>query len=162
MWPKRVEVWREDIVGDWQPALCGVDLLYLKSAAGRFDTLSIRADGTWGWPFAADRGLPPDLPDRLRPRWELSDDRVLSLWNPVAPMPEYGIPEWTREEAQHLVLAVTDHSLTLADSHQTIVFRRLNRQDHDRCKAAEYVRLVRAVRRVVKGSRGSEEGAAGE
>jgi hypothetical protein len=162
MWRNRVTDWRKDIVGDWQPEKCGVDLLYLEPAAGRFDAvLSLRADGTWGWPYSADRSVPPDLPARLRWPWELSDDRALSLWRPIPPMPEYGMPEWSREEKQWLVLAVADLSLALADSHHVIVLRRINSEEYNRRKADEYSRLVEAFGGMTKYPRlsgGPEDG----
>ena len=154
MWHNRVAVWRQDIVGDWQPELCGSDLLLLGPSAGRFDArLTIRADGTWGWPYPPDRTLPPELPARFRWPWELAEDRVLSLWAPVPPMPQYEAHEWSREEKQWLVLAVTHLSLALADSHFTIVFRRLNREEHLRRKADEYGRLLASVQAWVRGGR---------
>jgi hypothetical protein len=57
-------------------------------------------------------------------------------------MPAYGIEDWTREEKQYLVLAVTGLSLALADSHGTIVFRRVNHEAHARRQASEYLRLL--------------------
>ena len=142
MWRNRVDVWRNDIVGDWQPERRGVDLLYLEPTGQHEAQLSIRADGTWGWPHSDGADLPP----RLRWPWELSDDLVLSMWTPVAPMPEHDQPEWSREEKQWLVLAVTPVSLAIADSHQVVIFRRVNREEYDRRKAAEYSRLLEAVR----------------
>jgi hypothetical protein len=147
-----VAAWRENIVGHWQPELYGVDLLCLGPTAGRFDApLLIRPDGTWGQPGREETGIPPDLPARLRWPWELADDRVLSLWTPVPPMPEFHLPEWSRQEQQWLVLAVTGLSLALADSHQTVVFRRVDREDYDRRKAAEYGRVIETVRRAAGG-----------
>jgi hypothetical protein len=142
MWHNRVAEWRRELVDDWHPERAGVDLLYLESAVGRYGTpLTIRADGTWDWPVAGPI-REPQPPGPIRPTWELSDNRVLSLWTPVAPMPAYGIEDWTREEKQYLVLAVTGLSLALADSHGTIVFRRVNHEAHARRQASEYLRLL--------------------
>jgi hypothetical protein len=133
--------------------LCGLDLLHLEPAAGRFDAqLRILADGTWD--DGADRpALPADLPERIGWRWELADDRVLSLWGPVRPIPEYHQFEWTREEKQYLVLAVTDLSLALADSHTTVVYRRSDTDAYFRRKAAEYGLALGALKQLLPRSR---------
>jgi len=66
-------------------------------------------------------------------RWALSDDRVLSLWLPIAPMPEYDMPEWSREEVSFDVFSVTDGSLALSnrrfDREDVMVFRRVDREE---------------------------------
>lgn len=142
----QLAVWREDIIGEWQPERCGVDLLYLEPAAGHYDSrLSIRADGTWGWPNTGDTG-DIGLPAGMRWLWDLSADHVLSLWTPIAPMPEYDMPDWSREEKQWLVLSVTGLSLALADSHQVVLFRRVERESYDHRKAAEYARFLCEMR----------------
>src|SRR5262245_5028093 len=131
--------WREEIVGDWRSELAGVDLLYLGPSGGRFTlSLALRPDGTAGYDFTL-----PDPPARpaqpeppFPPRWELSDERVLSVWLPVPPMPAYGLPEWSREQVCYDVLAVTDVSLCLSsrrfDVEDVLVLRRVNRDEFDR------------------------------
>jgi len=86
-------------------------------------------------------------------RWELSGDRVLSVWLPVAPMPEHEMPDWSREQVCYDVLAVTDLSLALSDrrfdGEHVIVLRRGNPEEHNRRKAAEYGELLQAMKQQV-------------
>ncbi|OWK47158.1 hypothetical protein [Fimbriiglobus ruber] len=148
-----IEAWRADIVGVWQPELCGVDLLHLKPAAGQFDKpLTVRGDGTWAWPSPTNKS-PTDFPPPEWWSWGLADDRMLSLWTPVAPKPAYGLPDWSHEEKPWLVLAVADQCLALSEGHQTIVFRRVDRDEYDRRKAAEYRQMLGEVRQRIAGSR---------
>jgi hypothetical protein len=137
--------WQENIVGDWLEALSGVDLLYLQPVTGRAPlAICLRADGT-----AATRADPggehavPSWPDAPFPEtWTLSEDRVLTLLLPVPPMPEYEMPDWSRERMRFDVLAVTDLSLTLSDrrfdGEMVTVWRRVNPEEYFRRKAAAY------------------------
>jgi hypothetical protein len=112
-----LQQWREDIVGEWQQELSGVDLLYLQPVTIGRVTLTLGADGTSSSKSDRDAGRPrsprpePPFPET----WELSDDRVLTFVVPRAPMPEYEMPDWGRERHCFDVLAVTDLSLTLSD-----------------------------------------------
>jgi antitoxin ParD1/3/4 len=128
--------WRTDIVGEWREELTGSDLLDMEPVgSGYRHTLVLRGDGTADYTVAA-----PDSPPRptetmppFPPRWELSDDRVLSIWLPIAPMPEYDMPEWSREEVSFDVLSVTDWSLALSnrrfDREDVMVLRRVDREE---------------------------------
>jgi hypothetical protein len=133
--------WREDMVGDWLEELSGIDLLYLGPGTGRPPiTLSLRADGTTASKAsAAGEPAVPSQPEAPFPEtWELSEDRILSFVIPVAPMPEFGMPNWTRETMCYDVLAVTDVSLALGDRRfdgETVsVWRRANQEEHLRRK----------------------------
>jgi hypothetical protein len=146
--------WRADIVGDWRAALEGVDLLLLEPVADRSALrLVFRPDGTaeYGSPAPDPTEPVPPFP----PRWELSDDRVLSVWLPVAPMPAYGLPDWSREQVCYDVLAITDLSLAVSnrrfDGEQVVVLRRADAEEYTRRKAAEYGRLLGATRQRADG-----------
>jgi hypothetical protein len=137
--------WREDLVGAWRAELAGVDLLALKPVTGRFDMrLVLRQDGTADWNFTIPNppAIPPQPTPPFPPRWELSDDRILSIWIPIAPMPYCEMPDWSREELSYEVLSVTDMSLALSkggfDGEEVTVLRRVNYDEHIRRKAAEY------------------------
>lgn len=130
-----VAQWRSNIVGTLRSELAGVDLLYLEPSQGRFALeLVLLRDGTAGYEFTIPN--PPVMPREPDPpfsiTWELSDDRVLSVWLPIAPMPEYDMPDWSREEIPYDVLAVTDLSLTLSnrrfDGEDVIVLRRVGHE----------------------------------
>ena len=127
--------WREDIVGSWRSELAGVDLLYLEQSAGRFTLeLALLPDGTAGYKFTIRNS--PALPHEADPpfpiTWELSEDRVLSVWLPIPPLPEYEMPDWSREQVAYDVLAVNDMSLALSnrrfDGEDVIVLRRIERE----------------------------------
>jgi hypothetical protein len=133
--------WQADIVGEWQEELAGSDLLDMRPTVnGARHHLILRGDGTADYQFAPPNPLP--RPTETTPpfstRWELSDDRVLSLWLPIGPMPEYDMPEWSREEICFDVLSVTDWSLALSnrrfDREDVIVLRRVDREEHNRRK----------------------------
>jgi hypothetical protein len=146
-------------VGDWQCELAGVDLLYLQPAAGPFlKRLTLQADGTahltpTGAPVP---GAPPPPVPPFPTTWELSPDRVLSLLIPVPPMPEYEIPDWTKEALRYAVLAVTDLSLALSDrpfDGETIfVLRRINREEYDHRRAAEYGHALESLQKLAGGT----------
>jgi hypothetical protein len=154
--PKELlDQWRDDIVGDWRSELAGVDLIDLEPSAGRFTLdLAFRADGTAVYDLTIPN--PPAMPQEPSPpfaiTWELSDDRVLSVWLPIAPMPQYEMHEWSRDRVSYDVLAVTDQSLALSnrrfDREVVIVLRRVNRVEYDRRRAAEYGRALEALRRL--------------
>ncbi|HEV3084077.1 MAG TPA: hypothetical protein VGY66_30115 [Gemmataceae bacterium] len=51
--------WREDIVGEWQAELAGVDLLYLEPVGTRFAfRLVLLEDGTADWDFTIPNPSP--------------------------------------------------------------------------------------------------------
>jgi hypothetical protein len=150
--------WREDIVGAWQAELAGVDLLYLEPVSNRFDLrLVLREDGTADYQFTIPN--PPAIPPQPTPpfpiRWELSDDRILSIWLPISPMPHYDMPDWSREQICYDVLLVADLSLAVSnrrfDGEDVIVLRRVNQEEYTRRKAAEYGQLLESLTRWVKG-----------
>ena len=149
MWPNRIAAWRQDIVGDWQPELRGFDLLELRRTR-KADVLQLRSDGTWEW--RSPSGVEPtsQTAPPFPPTWELSDERILSLWTPIAPMPEYEMPNWSREEEQYLVLSVTDDSLGLADGHEVVVYRRINREDHGLRRGDEYQQMLDRAHRIAE------------
>lgn len=148
MWWTDIATWRQNIAGEWQAGLRGADLLELRPA-DRNGVLHLRPDGTWeshdSRP-AIERS--PELVAPFEATWELSDQRILSLWTPVAPMPEYDMPEWSREEKQYFVLSVSDASLGLADSHQVVVYRRIDCEEYDRRRADEYGQMLDWAREV--------------
>jgi hypothetical protein len=136
--------WREDIVGKWWSELIGSDLLMMERCTA-CDTrvLNLRSDGTADFDYVTPD--PPDLSPRPSPpfpeRWELSDDRVLSIWVPIAPMPKYGMSEWSREQTCYDVLSVTDLSLALSnrrfDGEEVIVLKRVNWDEYVRRKHSQ-------------------------
>lgn len=91
--------------------LAGVDLLYLKPVASRFGLrLVLREEGTADYQFTTPNP-PTVLPQPTPPfpiRWELSDERILSIWLPIAPMPKYDMPDWSREQICYDVFSVAD------------------------------------------------------
>jgi hypothetical protein len=139
-----VAKWREDIVGDWLEELEGTDPLNLQPVTSRTPkAMSLLADGTAVLRAETDVDIAPSFPEApFLETWELSEDRVLSLWVPIAPMPEYDLPDWSRDSLRYDVLDVTDLSLTLCDRRfdgETVkVWRRINREDYNRRKAEEY------------------------
>ncbi len=141
--------WQENIVGDWLEALSGVDLLCLQLVTGRAPlAIRLRADGTAATRAGtASEHAVPSWPEAPFPEtWDLSEDRVLTLVLPVPPMPEYEMPDWTHERMRFDVLAVTDLSLTLSDrrfgGEMVTVWRRVNPEEYNRRKAAEYQRTL--------------------
>ena len=111
--------------------------------------MKLRSDGTADYHFMTPNlpDLPPEPSPPFPERWELSDDRVLSIWVPIAPMPKYDMPEWTQEQTCYDVLAVTDLSLALSnrrfDGEEVIVLKRVNWDEYVRRKAAEYSQALR-------------------
>ena len=150
--------WRQDIVGDWLEELSGVDVLYLKAVTGRSPSaISLFADGTAA-SLAGTSGqhAVPARPEAPFPEtWELSDERVLSFMSPMPPMPKYGMPDWTRERMNYDVLSVTDATLTLSDrrfgGEMVTVWRRVNSEEYQRRKAAEYGQALDALKRLAEG-----------
>jgi hypothetical protein len=149
--------WQEDIVGDWLEELTGVDLLFLRPITGRVPSaISLRADGTAATRAgtAAEHAVPSHPEAPFPETWELSEDRVLSLVVPIPPMPQYGMPDWTRERMRYDVLAITDLSLTLSDRRcdgETVtVWRRVNHEEYNRRKAAAYSQALETLKRFVE------------
>lgn len=151
--------WRRDIVGDWRTELTGTDLLSLKPVAERFRLeIMLRADGTAFWRY------PQDSPSEARGRaappfpetWELAEDRVLTILIPIAPMPEYDLPDWSREAVRYDVLAVTDVSLGLSDrrfdGENVIVLRRVNAEEYERRQVQRYRETMSGLGEIVERS----------
>lgn len=145
--------WREDIVGEWQAELAGVDLLCLEPVASRFNfRLVLRKDGTADFEFTIPN--PPPTPAQPTPPfpicWELSDDRILSIWMPIAPMPEIEMHEWTREQIAYDVLLVADVSLALSnrrfDGEDVIVLRRVDYEEYKRQKVTEVAEFIQQMK----------------
>jgi hypothetical protein len=139
--------WREDIVGDWLAELAGVDLLYLEPVASGFGLrFVLREDGTADYrpTIPNPPAMPPQPTSPFPTHWELSDDRILSIWLPIAPMPEYDMPDWSREQICYDVLLVADLSLALSDrrfdGEEVIVLRRANHEEYIRRKIARRLR----------------------
>jgi hypothetical protein len=151
--------WKKDLVGDWVQELAGTDLLYLQPVQGQTCQMTLRADGTAASRAgSADEPAVPSRPEAPFPEtWELSEDRVLSFVFPIPPMPEYEMPDWGRERMQYDVLNVTDLSLALSDrrfdGELVTVWRRVNREEHNRRKAAEYLQALEAIKRLAGGGR---------
>ena len=133
------------------------------SAKGSRHHLVLRADGTADYTFGPRDSTGPTEPRPPFPtRWELSDDRVLSIWLPVAPMPEYDMPEWSREEVCFDVLSVTDWSLALSnrrfDYEDVMVLRRVDSEAYHLRKygrlAEEQKRWAPRLQRLTHGSMG--------
>lgn len=122
--------------------MAGSDLLYLKPTADQFRLeISLRADGTASWKFRLPGSPEAGEADRipLPTTWEVSPDRMLSIWVPIPPMPEYEMPDWSREEICYDILAVSGISLALSnrrfDGEDVIVLRRVEAEGHQRRQA---------------------------
>ena len=127
-----IERWRVALVGEWEPALTGATLLHLRRSRLPRTRLLLRADRTADWPCHRPPGSPPLPPAPLPTTWRLSDDRVLTIVRPVAPMPQYGIPDWTRSEEDYRVLEASGDVLALTKGDVFMVFRRARDEGHDR------------------------------
>ncbi len=132
--------WRADVVGEWREELTGSDLLDMKPVVeGPRHVLVVRGDCTADYTFGPRDPMAPTGPTApFATTWELSDDKVLSIWLPIAPMPEYDMPEWSREEVCFDVLSVTDRSLALSnrrfDYEDVMVLGRVDIEEHRRRK----------------------------
>jgi len=99
--------------------------------AHQIDELVFRPDGTAEWRFLHPRSF-PDIrdpgPSPFLETWEAREGAI-SLWIPIAPMPEYGMDEWTREEKRYAIVAMTADTLTLStrpfDGESVVVYRRV-------------------------------------
>lgn len=138
--------WRADIVGEWREELRAPDLLDMKPIGDRpRHRIVLREDGTADYDCARPNA-PPGPPEPTPPfptRWGLSEERVLSIWLPIPPMPKYDMPEWSREEMCFDVLSVTDWSLALSnrrfDYEDVMVFGRV---DHEELTLRKYGRRI--------------------
>jgi hypothetical protein len=67
-------------------------------------------------------------------------------------MPEYGMPDWSRDRMRYHVLAVTGLSLTLSDrlfdGEMVTVWRRVNREEYGRSQAAEFSQAFEKLQRL--------------
>jgi hypothetical protein len=123
---------RACVVGEWEPALCGPSLLHLRRAGRPRTRLILRRDGTADWPSHRPSGSPPLPADPFPTTWRLSDGWVLTIARPVPPMPEYGMPDWSREEEDFRVLEAGDNVLCLARGDVFTVYRRVHDEEYDR------------------------------
>jgi hypothetical protein len=152
-----LEIWRDDIVGDWEAVLAGSDLLLLAPVVTRFSLkLKLGQDGTAQYKFTIPNqpDLPPEPTSPFPFTWNLSIDRILCIWIPISPMPEYHMPDWTREELCYDVLSVTSMSLAISnrrfDNEDVIILRRVNTEEYDRRKVAEYAAIAEYYQRALK------------
>ena len=126
-----VERWRAAVVGEWEPARTGPSLLHLRPARPPRTRLVLRADGTADWPCSRPAGAPPLPPAPFPTAWRLTNDRVLTIVRPVPPMPQYGVPDWAREEEDFRVLEAGGNTLGLARGDVFMVFRRARGEEYD-------------------------------
>lgn len=133
---------KDDLAGDWRSELSGVDLLYLEPTIARYNLeISLLADGTASWKFRLPGSRETERPERapFPTTWDVSPDRVLLIWLPIPPMPEYEMPAWSREEICYDILAVSDISLALSnrrfDGEEVIVLRRVDAGAFERRRA---------------------------
>jgi len=98
----------------------------------RVDELVFRPDGTAEWRFLHPRSFPDIRKPGTAPfpeTWDVRQPGTISVWIPIAPMPKYGIEEWTREEKRFAIVAMTADTLTLStrpfDGEDVIVYRRV-------------------------------------
>jgi hypothetical protein len=127
-----IDRWRAALVGEWEPALTGPSLLFLRRARPPRARLILRADRTADWPCFRPPGAPPLPPAPFPTTWRLSDDRVLTIVRPVPPMPEYGAPDWARSEEDYRVLEAGGRTLGLTKGDVFMVFRRVPDEEHNR------------------------------
>jgi hypothetical protein len=151
-----------ELVGEWREELRGTDLLSLEPAppGGARLELTLRADGTalWGYarPGEATAKEPPGAP--FPQKWELSADRVLTVWVPVPPNldPEYEMSDWTWEAFRYDVMTVSTVSLGLSDrpydGESVIVLRRVNTEGYDRRKVEAYREALEGLREFIRRS----------
>jgi hypothetical protein len=152
--------WRKDIIGDWKSELFGTDLLTLAPSVARFRfTLKLRVDGTADYNFTTPNSaaMPPQPTPPFPIQWELDDDRVLCILTPIAPMPAYGMLDWSQEPMCYDVLSVTEVSLSIGnrrfDGEDVIVLRRINCDEFNRRKAAEYGKVLEGIQHHAEGFR---------
>jgi hypothetical protein len=76
--------------------------------------ISLRKDGTADWGFA-NVSVNEEAAAPFPTTWEIAEDNTLSIWLPIAPMPEYDMPEWSREQLCYSVLRLEPTKLVLSD-----------------------------------------------
>jgi hypothetical protein len=119
------------LVGCWRSCLNGTGLDKLTSVEPRsMLEIVLDAEGTaeWRWPKPQNE-LPVHEPEPPFPTtWETSPDGTLTIYLPIAPMPEYEIMDWIREAVRYDVLSITPDTLTLSnrryDGESITVYRR--------------------------------------
>ena len=132
-----IERWRKSLVGEWETALIGPNLLHLRRASRPLKTrLILRADGTADSPRYRPVDAPPLPPAPFPTTWRFSDDRVLTLISPVPPMPEYEMPDRAKEEEEFRVLEAGGDTLALARGDVFTVFRRVHDEEYEWWMAA--------------------------
>jgi hypothetical protein len=126
---------KEELIGEWIEELCGTDLLYLQPVTDRSRLrINLHADGTAFWGYIQPNESTTEETQAPFPEtWEVSADRILSIWVPIPPNPDpnYEMPDWSREQVCYDILAVSSISLALSnrrfDGEFVIILRRRSR-----------------------------------
>jgi hypothetical protein len=73
---------------------------------------------------------------------------VLLIVIPIAPMPEYELPDWTRDTVRYDIMAVSGISLGLRkpNGEQVIVLRRMDHAAYEERQAQRYLEALAVVR----------------
>jgi len=107
------------LVGIWRSDRVGVTIGILDLVEARFENeLSFRPDGTANWKFLSSEFVDDSEESKKTPfptTWRVSPDGLLEILIPIAPMPSYGIRDWTTEALRWDVLEVTGPTLTLSN-----------------------------------------------
>jgi hypothetical protein len=110
------------LVGTWRCESRGISENDLRPIPpGKGKELLLRADGTAEYHWLDAQGRPtsaaedPAAPFPPTWVWEKNGKGVLTILVPIAPMPDYDIPDWTREEMSYQVLNVSADKLILSD-----------------------------------------------
>ncbi|SIO03624.1 hypothetical protein SAMN05444166_2140 [Singulisphaera sp. GP187] len=125
------------LTGIWRSEVSGTDLTDLSPVEPRFmEEIILRGDGTadlrWLSPELKSLACNSDAPFPII--WETSSDGMLSIYLPIAPMPEYEIVDWIQDAIRYDVLSIMPEAMTLSDrrydGESITVFRRQNKSTH--------------------------------
>jgi hypothetical protein len=122
---------RPILVGKWRSELQGTDLAKLEPVDEPFiQVIALNQDGTAEWDFVgaqtqANNGGHASSGPPFPITWDLSYEiqqhsltdlpAVLSVYVPVAPLPEYDLPDWSQDAKRWHVIEVTEDRLVLSD-----------------------------------------------